>query len=1449
MKFSRHIFLLVLSAFTALFSLTPEESALSPQGITVIAGNDRTMCLNQSLVLSSLGATISGDVTDGTWISLGDGLFQPGNLSTVRYSAAQQNNITYVPGTDDKTIRGFYRLMLISDDGNGNEKKTSEVKITFQTAPPLFCNSNINISLNENCIQVVDASMLQSNPVPPLSNYTISIYDSSGKLIPNNTLTRDHIDKEITYKLGHQCTANYCWGKFVVQDYYPPVFACRNDTILCTKPTVPESVGFPIPIGAKIDTLINNIYTVSNWDQCSKVTLEYKDEIIKANCAKDEDRTIVRKWKATDAKGNSSTCDQKIVIKRIPLAAVIFPPHYDGNDKPAFECGDKFPVFSNGHPSTDTTGFPIIGNCSNLQFNMTDVRFDLCGKTFKIARSWFVIDWCTSESITRNQIIMIKDSKGPQMMCLDTLRLEAGAYFCKSGLSEIPQLSKILDCNQYTLQYELKDRNGFVSNQFIKYQQQKYYLDELPVGIFYLAYIATDLCNNTSTCSTVIQVKDNIAPNVVCKQTIKVSLDGTGRARVMANSFDNGSNDNCGIAAFSVRKMNDKCGFGTAFGAYVDFCCDEIGTTIMVAMEVTDIYGNKNTCMVEVNVEDKLRPVITCPPNITLTCTDNYDLKNLDIFGKVVTKSADIKNVLVYNYYHNGIAGKDGLATDNCSVTVNQSYIVDIKCFTGTIKRKFVATDASGLKDSCTQTITIANPNPFNGNDTLQLKWPQNFESEGCKSTGTSPDITGSPIFNNTSCGTIAATFEDTPFYIADGACVKIIRRWTVVDWCQFTGLNNIGKWGPYIQLIKLHNTDKPEFTSICKDTVFCSYDNKCKTGWVQLSQSANDSCTAISDLIWKYELDLNNDGTIDSTGTKNDFAGDLPMGSHKITWRVDDQCGNFNTCTFYFKVKDCKKPTPYCLTSVTTSLMQTTGNIEIWAKDFDNGSSDNCTEYSQLLFTFDGELPVDSMQSKVHYFKGKGILSNETEYKSGLSQKWTPLTKSSGKYLDCKNIPDGKSAKIPLKMTITDLVGNQDFCTVELILQDNADLCPDVINQVMVTGKVSTENYRIPLNTEIKYEAVEIQGSKLINNINGQYQLDKLPVGKAYTITPYLNSDPLEGVSTLDLILIQRHILGLNPFDSPYKVLAADVNSSATVTAADLVELRKLILGVTDKFPKDLPSWIFVSKKNGLPEPENPFLYVNKIETGILGSDMIDADFMAVKVGDVNLSAYNFSDPDVENRNKDGDTFTIFVEEEQIDGQRVLTFRAGQDIRLSGYQLFLQCQSADHKLTKIETKTTRTLENTELYVKDDRLRMIGYDSKSAYLKKGEIIAVLGMTDFIDIARIKLESFRNSEIYSDDRAINIKLASKLKSPLAFQTFRLLTNPVTSILTLNSDIIDSEAMIQFTIVNTRGEELSSGNFQNSSDIIIPLSAGLSPGIYYLQLHHNGFSQTLKFIRIR
>ena len=120
-------------------------------------------------------------------------------------------------------------------------------------------------------------------------------------------------------------------------------------------------------------------------------------------------------------------------------------------------------------------------------------------------------------------------------------------------------------------------------------------------------------------------------------------------------------------------------------------------------------------------------------------------------------------------------------------------------------------------------------------------------------------------------------------------------------------------------------------------------------------------------------------------------------------------------------------------------------------------------------------------------------------------------------------------------------------------------------------------------------------------------------------------NNHPLNGVSTLDLILINKHILGTEPLNSPYKIIAADANRSGSVTMLDILELKKLILGIYDHLPENT-SWRFFPKEHVFANPAHPFpgLPQDTILThfGSAVGWAYQGYFVGVKVGDVNETA-----------------------------------------------------------------------------------------------------------------------------------------------------------------------------------------------------------------------------------
>ncbi len=83
---------------------------------------------------------------------------------------------------------------------------------------------------------------------------------------------------------------------------------------------------------------------------------------------------------------------------------------------------------------------------------------------------------------------------------------------------------------------------------------------------------------------------------------------------------------------------------------------------------------------------------------------------------------------------------------------------------------------------------------------------------------------------------------------------------------------------------------------------------------------------------------------------------------------------------------------------------------------------------------------------------------------------------------------------------------------------------------------------------------------------------------------------DPLNGVNILDLVLLSKHILGIEPLSSPFAMVAADANRSNTITTFDMVEERKLIMGTYSNWPNS-PVWRFIPDYfMPFQNPNNPF-------------------------------------------------------------------------------------------------------------------------------------------------------------------------------------------------------------------------------------------------------------------
>lgn len=712
-----------------------------------------------------------------------------------------------------------------------------------------------------------------------------------------------------------------------------------------------------------------------------------------------------------------------------------------------------------------------------------------------------------------------------------------------------------------------------------------------------------------------------------------------------------------------IVEITDPCGFSS----YAKFCCDDIPNNTMVQFRVIDANCNWNDCMVNVTTQDKLPPSITCPSNLTVNCDTPFSLNNL---------SASFGTAIAY---------------DNCSVTIKDTTtLVNInQCNVGSIVRTFRATDAGGRVAQCNQTINFMQTDPFNVNvtnpfdPTDDIDWPTDVTMNGCDDPTSSeflPVNTGRPVLHDGVCQLVGVDYHDQIFTFnntSGNSCFKILRTWTVIDWCQF--INGQYYTVSYTQVIKVNNTVAPIIRSSCASKEVCTYDPTCVDGYIELTASATDDCTR--GLKWYAKIDINNNGSFESglsksgTGTSAsvqnptiaDASGSYPVGTHRIVWTFEDKCGNLTSCDQIFTIANCKAATPYLLNGLSVDLMPQDpdgdgdidgGMVEIWASDFDRGSSHPCGY--KILFSFS---PNVDDKNKIFTCSNKGR-QNVTIYTSVITPMGDTIRSWANTFID---------------------------------VQDNMKACPTTGNsgKVAITGKVMTEAQEGVENATLVLQSNE-QMLSASNNV-GAYKFPDMPTGGDYVLSGVKTDDYLNGVSTLDLVLIQRHVLGIEKISSPYLLISADVNKDKKITASDLVELRKLILGITDKLASN-DSWRFIDKGFAFADPNNAHAGEIKetYEINSLAADM-NIDFVAVKVGDVNKSAAA-SAAGVAAESRSNKVFSLVANvTEFAKGDLVnLALKAEEVTRLSGMQFTLKYDPA--------VADVKNIEGTEININDNNI-------------------------------------------------------------------------------------------------------------------------------------------------
>ena len=1311
-------------------------------------------------------------------------------------------------------------------------EQTITTFINVVTTPSqVTCNNLVQVSIEQGCESVVTPDMVLEGTYPCFDDYSVVIKDAAGvPLSPPNVVTAAHATQTLTAYLVHPISGNVCWGMLLIEDKLPPVLTCPDDvTIMCTEDPDKKVAG-------KLVTGEPGVDECSNWSR------QYTDDYTQFDCADNPGiaEVIVRTFVVSDEFGNQSTCEHTITKVRGEADQVVWPTDKDynctsvpGSLQPNVTGWPKIAGFD-----LTTTGTGICG----LGVSYVDQTVNLCPGSYKIVRTWTIFDWCPAQGGAPTQtsyVQYIKVLDLPPSISVTCNDVDPATGYCILNATEPPiaghnvcrtfgpipfaQIDGV--CNNVVEVTVETPAGNTINGGYIPG-------DGLPLGGPYeIVYRAEDECGNITQYTLTVIVQDIVAPTVVCDEITDANLSIDGIATLFAETFDDGTTDNCCLDHFEVRRMEDNCDDGhddTVFGESVVFCCNDIPGPHTVVFRAYDCHGNYNECMVQVNVSDKLKPdLLTCPAPQRVTCdwyADNLETQLADLAG-----DADAQSQLLDQYF--------GAPTfqDNCDLDINRTINVNIdQCLEGTITRSWSAEDPSGnVSNQCTQTVFVDHVSD----------WVVEFPASLTVTCGNDvPDFGEPKIFNET-CELVAVSYVDEVFNTVPDACYKILRTWTVINWCVVgddideevveTPENALGlpfpacdldgdgdcddrtfrdswnasskptaanatdttnpdtdldsdPWDGFItyqQTIKVIDDVDPVFTNGCDIPNVCIEDNTCGAT-VTLPQPEITECSSIVTLTASGDL-----------GTGFGPFVNVAPGTYSVTYNAKDNCNNQTVCEATVTVEDCKKPTPYCVNGLVIDLMNTVpAMVEVWASDFDAGSFDNCDDNLELSLSAD----VND-KSRIYTCDDLG---------QQIVQLW-----------------------------VTDDAGNQDYCETFIIIQANMGQC-DTTGTPLITGVIETEGAEPVADVDVQLSGSN--QSNMMTGNDGQYGF-AVTTGGDYTVTPVKDVDPLNGVTTFDLVLITKHILGVQSLDSPYKMIAADANKSKSITTFDLVQLRKLILFIDTEFPANT-SWRFVDKAYVFPDPTNPWVeeFPEVINFNNVTADELDSDFIAVKVGDVNGSAQPNFASSAEDRTVTG-SLVFDIDDVELENGALYTvnFKA-RDFNVLGYQFTLNYDRTALEFVQVEPALANN-DNFGLTLLDKGAITTSWNENNVKLENGEVVFSL---TFKANRKVKLSEalsvnsrFTPAEAYKPNGdLLDVELAFNGALAGTFELYQNTPNPFSAETVIGFNLPQaSTATLTITDVSGKVVKVLTGDYAKGyNEIKLKRSELPAGGIFYYQL---------------
>ena len=263
--------------------------------------------------------------------------------------------------------------------------------------------------------------------------------------------------------------------------------------------------------------------------------------------------------------------------------------------------------------------------------------------------------------------------------------------------------------------------------------------------------------------------------------------------------------------------------------------------------------------------------------------------------------------------------------------------------------------------------------------------------------------------------------------------------------------------------------------------------------------------------------------------------------------------------------------------------------------------------------------------------------------------------------------IHNTRFSDIIMRNTAIDLMQTNVFYATDI-----SNLCDgDAEMDVTVISDDGDPVHDVSATLESEHESMTSMTSS-----HGETSFEGIATCELAAIAFYKSDAITNGVTTLDILKVKKHIIGTEPLSSPVRMLAADTDNSGSITALDLIHLRKVVLGLIKEFPNDKPIWNFIPADYVFADPEHPFGEEMDFSGMTFGEEVGDHyTFIGFKTGDVNNSfeSLNGATPSIEARSNR--TMTIAAMDQTMVPGQVTTLELHiKDIEtLAGYQFALK--------------------------------------------------------------------------------------------------------------------------------------------------------------------------------